>query len=955
MTGLSVITLVFKRGTDIIKARQMVQERLALAYSLPNVARPPVILQPLSAVNRFMMIGLSSDTIDPTELSLLARWTIKPRLLGVSGVANVAIWGQRLRQLHVQIDPDRLRDAELVQDDIIAATGDALWVSPLSFLRASAPGAGGWIDNANQRLQVEHFMPIDTPSDMAEVPIASPRHVEAGTTLPIGAVTEVSFDHPLLIGDAIINNGNGLILVVEKFPGTGTLDVTERVERALSEMSRGLPGVRIDPHVFRLASYVEDSISNLAWVFAFGGVLVALVIGLFLFNWRSTLIGISSILLSLSAAVVVLYLAGATINTMVLAGLVLAIGVVIDDAVVDLDRLSARLRGRRWSRSKSVITLIRDTALETRGAAIYAVLIVALALVPIFFMSGMSGAFLEPLASAYLLAVAASMVVALTVTPALQMMLIRKSEDVGQPLPASGRLQKNYEQAVGKIARRPRVLLALVVIVMAVGVGISPLLGESLIPRLQERELLVNWTTPPGTSHAETYRITSRVVAEIQSLPGVRGVGALIGRAVTGDRAVGINSSELWVSMDPAADYGQTVAAIRETVNGYPGVENNLQTYLREKVSEALTGESDAIVVRIYGPERDILRQTANDIRSSLAGISGLVDLRAETQIEEPHIQVKVDLDSAARAGIKPGDVRRSAATIFSGIVVGYLFKEQKIFEVVVWGAPETRQSLSDLNDLWIDRRDRSQVRLRDVAEVSIESTPTLIRHESIAPYVDVVSGVAGRDAVTVAEEVKERLENMQFPLEYRAELLGEYAEWENIEDQTLRLALAVLIGIFLLLQACFRSWRLAFVGFLALPVSFAGGMVATLVAGGMISLGSIVGFLAVLGLAARSSVLLIDHYLRMEGQEGVKFGRDLVLRGAGERMLPGLTSSLAIIAAMLPMLFLGQVPGLEIVQPMAVVIIGGLTASTLFTLYALPVLFMAARSKSEPEPEFDF
>ncbi len=274
VSGLSSILLTFNRGTDIMKARQMIQERLTLAYTLPNVAQPPVILQPLSATSRFMMVGITSDKVEPTELSLLARWTIKPRLLGVPGVANVAIWGQRLRQLHVQIDPNRLHEARVMQEDIIAAAGDALWVSPLSFLKGSSPGTGGWIDNPNQRLGVQHSMPIEAPEDMAKVPV-SPLHLMlTGKLMSLGEVTEQSFAHPPLIGDAVVKNGTGLMLVIEKFPAANTLEVTREVDRALAELKRGLPGVQIDASVFRLASYVEDSISNLTLAIIIGALLV---------------------------------------------------------------------------------------------------------------------------------------------------------------------------------------------------------------------------------------------------------------------------------------------------------------------------------------------------------------------------------------------------------------------------------------------------------------------------------------------------------------------------------------------------------------------------------------------------------------------------------------------------------------------------------------------------------
>jgi Cu/Ag efflux pump CusA len=379
-----------------------------------------------------------------------------------------------------------------------------------------------------------------------------------------------------------------------------------------------------------------------------------------------------------------------------------------------------------------------------------------------------------------------------------------------------------------------------------------------------------------------------------------------------------------------------------------------LQAYLRDKVSEVLTGESKAIVVRIYGPKREILRQKAEEVRRALSDIPGIVDLRADGQVEEPQVRVKVNLDAAGRASVKPGDMRRSAATVFSGLTVGYLFQEQKIYDVVVWGAPETRQSLANLRDLWVEKTDRHHVRLGDVAEVRIVPAPTVIRHERIAPYVDVVANVDGRDLGSVNREVELRLQRVEFPLEYHPAILGEYTERLDAQQRMLGVAAAALIGIFLLLQACFRSWLLALIAFLGLPASIVGGVLTVFASGGVISLGSIVGLLAVLGIAARNGVLLINYFQRLEAQEGVPFGLDLILHGARERLTPILVSSAAIIAALLPIAVSGQIPGLEIAQPTAIVMIGGLVASTLVTLFVMPALYLVIGSKAERQNDVD-
>jgi CzcA family heavy metal efflux pump len=949
VTGLSSIVMTFQRGTDIVKARQMIQERLTLAYTLPNVATPPVILQPLSATSRFMMVTLSSERVEPTELSLLTRWTVKPKLLGVPGVANVAIWGQRLRQMQVHIDPERLREARLLQDDVIAAAGDALWVSPLTFLKGSAPGTGGWIDNRNQRLGVHHQMPIASPEDMAKVPLGAQHLLMTGKSMSLGDVTEVTFAHPPLIGDAVLNTGGGgLMLVIEKFPSSNTLEVTRGVEQALAELSRGLPGVKIDATVFRLASYIEESMWHLAAAAAAGVILLVLVTGAFFFHWRSALIVAIAVPLSLLAALAALQLAGATLNTMILAGLFVALGVVIDDAIVDVDRLRNRLRAARAAGASS-LSLIHETTHRTRATTLYATLIVILAVVPIFFMGGVSGAFFAPLATAFILAVVASMVVALTVTPALAALLLS-----GAPPARDSRLAfwltARYEAWLARLMAQPARLFAVVGGVTLVAIAIAPFLGQSLLPTLKERQLLVNWATAPGTSYAETYRITSRVTTELMSIPGVRNVGAHVGRAITGDQVVGINSSQIWLTIDRDADYDQTVAAIRETIEGYPGSQRSLQGYLREKVAQVLSGSGNAIVVRLYGPKREVLIDKAEEVRQQLARIPGIADLRVDGQIEEPHVQVTVNLDAAGKAGVKPGDVRRASATIFSGLTVGFLFEEQKIYDVVVWGAPETRHSLSNLRDLWVGRSDRQNVRLSEVADVRIAPAPSVLKHEAIAPYVDVVANVSGRDLGSVAEEVDDVLDKMPFPLEHNPKLMGEYAERQAVESRILSITIAAILGIFLLLQASFASWRLALIGFLALPAAIAGGVLAVLVTGATISLGSLVGLIAVLGIAARNGLLLINHYQGLE-RDGMPFGRELVMRGARERLVPIVASAAALFAALAPVALLGRIAGLELLHPMAIVVFGGLAAATAVTLFVMPALYLAAGGSAESEP----
>jgi CzcA family heavy metal efflux pump len=946
--GLSSIVLIFEPGTDIMRARALVQERLTQAHGLPtkNVSKPPVMLQPLSSTSRVMMIGLSSEQMSLIDMSVLTRWTIRPRLMGVPGVANVAVWGMRQRQLQVQVEPERLRAHNLSLNQIIETAGNALWVSPLSWLNASTPGVtGGFVDTPQQRLGVRHILPISSPDDLAQVNVA-------GTTLRLGDVTDVVEDHQPLIGDAVVNGGPGLLLVVEKFPWANTLDVTQGVEQALIELGPGLTGIRADSSVFRPATFIEMAIGNLTWSLLIGLLLVVLVLIAFLFEWRTAVISIVTIPLSLIAAALVLQWRGETINTMILAGLVIALGAVVDDAIIDVENIARRLRQQRTEGSDtSAASIILEAALEVRGAIVFATLIVVLAVVPVFFLDGLSGAFFRPLALSYALALLTSMLVALTVTPALALTLLSKAPVDRREPPLVRWLQGGYSRILSRTIRAPRTIFALVVLVVVAGLAVTPFLGQSLLPPFKETDLMVDWVGAPGTSHPEMARITTESAKELRAIPGVSNFGAHIGRAVMGDEIVGINSTESWLSIDPSADYDATVAAVQQVVENYAGIDREVLTYLRERTREALTGTGDAIVVRIYGPELATLRQKAEEVRQGLAAIEGVGNVRVESQVEEPNVEIEVDLAKAEPYGLKPGDVRRAAATLVNGLEVGNLFEEQKVFEVVVLGTPDLRHSVTSLRELLIETPNGAYVRLEDVANVRIVPLPNLIRREGQQRRIDIGINVQGRDLGAVARDVEQQLQSIQFPLEYHPEVIGEYAERQAAQTRLLGFGIAAVIGIFLLLQAAFASWRLAALAFVSLPSALVGGLIAAYLGGGIISLGSLVGFFAVLGIAARNGIMLISHYQHLEREEAQAFGPELILRGARERLAPIIMTTVATALALLPLVVAGDIAGHEIERPMAIVILGGLLTSALLNLFVMPALYLAFGASREPEP----
>ena len=948
VVGLSAIKLIFRRGTEIFHARQLVQERLQLALpNLPASVYPPVMLPPLSSTSRCMKIGISAQEMSLMDLSMVAYWTIRFRLMRVPGVANVAMWGERIKALVVQVDPDLLKVHNVSLNEVMERTSESLDFGLLHYKTAAKTQIDGFIETPNQRLEIQHVIPILSPTELSRIPIKN----TAGEELRLRDVAKVVWDTPLPIGDAVINDGPGLMLIIEKFTWANTLEVTRGVEEALNELRPGLSGIEIDAEIFRPATFIEMSIDNLTFAMFLGAVLVILVIGAFLYEWRSALISVLAIPISLVAAGLVLYVLGATINTMVLAGLVVALGSVVDDAIIDVENIVRRLRESRAQRNKkSVAAVVFEASLEIRRAILFATLIIVVSVTPVFFLGGLSGAFFEPLAFSYVVALLASLLVAMTLTPALGLILLKNAKLEHRAPPLTRWLQGHYERSLTWILDNPRPMFFTTAIIVVAALVVWPLLGQSLLPAFKERDFLMHWLTKPGTSHPEMYRVTVQASRELRSIPGVRNFGAHIGRAIAADEVVGIDFTENWVSVDPKADYNKTLASIQEAVDGYPGIYRDVQTYLKERIKEVLTGKGESIVVRIFGDELAMLREAAEKVRQALADTEGLVDLHVDLQQDIPEIRVTVDLEAAKKVGLKPGDVKRHAATIMYGHEVSDIHEGAKVYDVMVWTAPEKRRSINDVRELLIDTPNGGKVRLADVADVRIAPTPNVIEREGFSRRIDVAANVRGRDLGSVSVDVAERLAKVELPLGYHAEMLGEYQERQGAQRRLLVASLATVIAIFFLLQACLRSWSLAALVFLALPAALTGGVLAAFATGGVISLGSLVGFLTVLGLAARNGILMISHFQHLEGHEGENFGPRLVLRGARERLAPILMTTASTGLALVPLAVTGDIPGHEVEHPMAIVILGGLLTSTLLNLFVVPPLYMTLRQRAGAE-----
>jgi len=815
-------------------------------------------------------------------------------------------------------------------DAVVRAAGDAV-----------ATGGGGFLDLPNQRLPIRHLSMVETTSDLARTVVAFTN----GVALRLGAVADVVEQHPPPIGDAVINDGPGLLLIVEKQPWGNTLEVTRQVEAALEALKPGLRDVEMDATIFRPATFIERSLANLTHAMLQGCLLVVVVLALFLFEWRAALISLTAIPLSLIAAGCVLHQMGGTLNTMVLAGLVIAVGEVVDDAIIDVENVSRRLREWRITRGEpsagELFRIVLRGSLEVRSAVVFASLIVVLVFVPVFFMDGLAGTFFRPLAMSYVLAIAASLGVALTVTPALCLWLLPGGRLQREETPVVHGLKRVYREWLQPFITRPGLAVGIITLALGIAAFLLPRLGEEFLPNFKETDFLMHWVEKPGTSLEAMKRVTIRVSRELRAIPGVRNFGSHIGRAEVADEVVGPNFTELWISLDPDADYDATVGKIQEVVTGYPGLFRDVLTYLKERIKEVLTGASATVVVRIFGPDMDVLREKAQEVSKVISDVEGVVNLKVEPQVLVPQVAVRLRPEAAALHGLTAGQVRRAAMTLVRGLKVGEVYREQKVYDVAVWGVERVRRDLTALRELRIETPSGVRVPLGEVADVEVVPAPNEIKREGASRRLDVTCNVAGNDLGRVARQIQSRVGTIPFGTGYHPEFLGEYAARQASRNRLLLFSMLSLVGILVLLQIDFRSLRLTLMVAMTLPFALIGGVLGVIWAGGVVSLGSLVGFITVLGIAARNGIMLVSHYRHLERVEHEMFGRDLVLRGSGERLAPILMTAACAALALLPLVIRGNVPGHEIEYPMAVVILGGLVTSTLLNLFLLPALYL--------------
>ncbi|AMV16476.1 efflux RND transporter permease subunit [Planctomyces sp. SH-PL14] len=934
--GLCVATAIFEEGTNVLVARQLVAERLAEARTaLPDFTETPRLMPLTSSTSRLVMIGLTAGAggagdagRDDERLRTFCDWTLRRRLQAVPGVAHVEVFGGSVKQYQIQFSPLRGQEYGVTLDEVVAAGR-----------QATGFGGAGFIETANQRLSIRQRTRIEHPEDLAAAPVA----VRDGVSLPLGKVADVKVAAADRVGSSTINGEPGILLVVHKQPDFNTLTVTASVRAALDELKEALPeGSTLHPLLFRQATFIERAIGNLSDSLLIGCVLVAAVLIAFLMNWRVLLISLAAIPLSLTGALLVLLGSGVSLNAMTLGGLAIALGEVVDDAIVDVENVLRRLHENALSSTpRSRFDIVLSASLEVRSAVVFASFIVMLVFLPVFFLDGLAGKLFGPLGLAYVVAILVSLVVALTVTPALCVLMLNESTSRSAAEPWLVRhTNRLYRWMLPFFLRRSRLVIGLSLLALAASAAGLPFLGGEFLPDFRESNFVIFMAGKPDSSLVESERVGKRLAADLLKIDGVRTVAQQIGRAELSEDTWGPNISEVWVALDDRADYDRTLGEVRDVLEGTPGYAFQAKQFLRERIDEVLTGSTSDLLVRIVGPDLDVLRGIARETASAMENVAGVVDLRVEQLVNVPLMELLLKPRDTARYGLSVGSVNQTVQTLLRGTQVGQVFEEDAVFDVVVRLPNELRDDPMKLRSIPLDAPTGHPVPLRAVADVQMAMAPNMVNREQGRRRLLVTCNAEGRDVETVMAEIRGKLASgVRLPSGYHFEFAGEFAAKAEAQQRLLWLGAASLVGIFLLLYLDFRSVRLSSLVMLSVPLACIGGVASVFGSGGALSLGSLVGFVTVFGIAVRNGILLVSNYQHLR-EGGEAFGSEMILKGSVERLAPILMTAATTALAILPLVVAGNLPGHEIEHPMAIVILGGLASSTLLTLFVLPTIY---------------
>jgi CzcA family heavy metal efflux pump len=928
--GLSVVTATFEDQIDVYRARQMVSERMSeAAAQLPQGVRAPSMAPLVGATSLTLIVGLTSDVRSPMELRTFADWTMRPRLLGVKGVARVAIFGGDIRQLQIQLHPDRLAAAGLSMSDVVSAARNATGVR-----------GAGFIETDSQRVVLQTQGQSVTPEELSEVVLST----KNGRSIRMKDIAFVTNGAEPKIGDATIMGQQGVMIHISGQYGANTVEVTQAIEQALDELKPAIASQKIKLYgdLFRPANFITEAIRNIGNSLLLGAILVGLVLLLFLFNLRVAFISLTAIPLSLFIAVILLDKWGVSLNTLTLGGLAIAIGEAVDDAIIDAENIFRRLREAPKPLSTAdIFRIVLEASVEVRSAVVYATFVVALVFLPVLALSGVQGRLFAPLAWSYILAILASLIVALTLTPAMCFAMLPGVLDKVREPAFVLRLKSAYGRLVERLAGHTKLIIAATVLLCVAAGSLVPFMGGEFLPEMREGHFIVHMNLLPGTSLKETVRVGKTVTSELLKNPGVRLVSQQIGRAELGDDTEGVHSSEIHIDLKPGVikDPEKSEDELRQIVARVPGPAVSINPFLTERMDEIIAGSTAQVVVNVFGEDLDVLDQKAAKIFRVMSGIKGATDVRVESPPGTPQVEIRLRPDRMRQFGFQPGVLLEEIQAAYQGAEVGEIHEKERVFSVAVILDEPSRTSVSRIGDLMFQNAEGSRVPLRELADIELSSGRYNIPHTGTRRRQTVGCDVQGRDLASFVEELRKTIgEKVQLPAASYITVGGASQAREAAQREILTWSLVAGAGIIMLLSIVFQNLRNMLLVLANLPFALVGGVAAVALSGNTLSVGSLVGFVTLFGITMRNSIMMISHFEHLVQYEGETWDMHAVVRGASERLTPVLMTAIVTALGLLP-LAVGSGAGREIEGPMALVILGGLGTSTVLNLLVLPTL----------------
>jgi CzcA family heavy metal efflux pump len=930
--GISIVWVEFEWGTDKYIARQVVNEKLQTVGSAlpPDIGQPA--LAPISSImGEILFIAIRSDQHSPMEVREVADWTIRRRLLAIPGVAQVVPIGGEVRQYQVKVDPDRLGAFDVTLDQVTDA------------LRASnGNSTGGFFERGGQEQLIRGVGRITSATDIEQAVVA----VRDGVPILVGQVGQVAVGAAIKRGEGSSDAKRAVILGIQKQPGANTLDLTDRIDAELATIQKALPkGMVIEHDKARQADFITTAVGNVSTALRDGAILVAIILFLFLWNVRATLISLATLPVSLLVAMIAMDAIGITVNTMTLGGLTIAIGALVDDAIIDVENVYRRLRedaARAAEDRRPTDDVVYDASREVRGSIVFATLIVMLVFIPLLFLTGVEGRLLRPLGFAYLVAIFASLVVALTLTPALCAYVLPRSSRPGHGDPFIVRgLKRAYRPLLEHTLRRPAVVIVGVIAGLAVALAVSPFLGRTFLPEFNEGALTVSAVTLPGTSLEESDKLGKRVEEILLAFPEVASTARRTGRAELDEHAQDVHAAEIDVRLretERARD--EFLDELRQQLTTVPGVVTTIGGPIAHRIDHMLSGTRASIAIKIFGDDLAALRSSAQQVEAAMTQVEGVVDLAIEQQVDVPQLAIVFDRPAIARYGLRTGELAEIIETAYAGVKVTRVLESQRTYDLVVRYRDDQRADVDAIRNTVVDTPSGARVPLKMLAQIRDDIGPNLIMRENVQRRIVVSANTSGRDLRSVIDEIRTRIErDVTLPTGYYVEYGGQFESEQAASRTLLLLGMAVVAGIFLILFLSFGSLRNALLIMINLPLALIGGVVAVFAGGGVLSVASLVGFITLFGIATRNGIMMISHYEHLRTVEGATF-EQAVTRGSMERLSPVLMTALCAGLALIPLVVAGAEPGNELQAPMGIVILGGLLTSTALNMIVVPALY---------------